>query len=87
MSESRGFSAKPVDAKDFHARYPTPVVMQFQPEQFSVMETKEDLKRWESDLARRVGMSPTLARRFVEAVETNGGTCCESGDTNDCDAD
>jgi hypothetical protein len=87
MTETRKFAAKPEAADAFLAKYPQPIVLHFQPEQFSLMETKEDLQQWETDLARRVGMQPSVARRFVEATQLNGGTCCESGDTNDCDAD
>jgi hypothetical protein len=65
----------------------TPLVLHFQPEKFTVFGTTAKLKQWESLLVKRVGLKSALASALQEAVSENGGTCCESGGTNDCDVD
>lgn len=81
------YTAKTIDAKEFTRKYPQPVVLDFQPETFSLLEDPEDLRRWERDLAQHVGISSALDKRIAEDLVANGGTCCESGSTNDCDVD
>lgn len=45
------------------------------------------LRKWESLLVERVGVSADVGRAITEAIAVNGGTCCESGSTDDCDED
>lgn len=64
-----------------------PVVMHFQPRKFTKFGSAAKLKEWENLLTRRVGMKRAVAHSLLESVIASGGTCCESGDTNDCDID
>ena len=63
-----------------------PVVLVFQPDSFTVAETPEQLKEWERLATASFDVPSRVAGRFSELAQ-NGGTCCESGDTNDCDVD
>jgi hypothetical protein len=69
------------------AKSKQPLVMAFQPEKFTVMGSSAKLKQWENLLVKRVGLKPAVAKAMRAAISENGGTCCESGGTNDCDAD
>jgi hypothetical protein len=82
-----GFQAKFMPAHRFAERHKQPVVLHFQPQQFAVLEDPADLRAWESLLIERVGLPGSIGRAISESFGSNGGTCCESGDTNDCDVD
>ena len=64
-----------------------PLIMTFQPDKFTVFGTSAKLKQWEDLLVKKVGLKRTVAEAMRRAISENGGTCCESGGTNDCDAD
>ncbi len=65
----------------------TPMVLQFQPEKFAVFSSAKKLKSWEDLLVKKAGLRQPVAAAMRRAVSENGGTCCESGGTNDCDVD
>jgi hypothetical protein len=88
MSDSgSGFKASPISREEFLRGRRLPVVFNFQPQEFSLLEDPEDLRKWESLLVERVGFSAAVGRAISEAIAANGGTCCESGSTDDCDED
>jgi hypothetical protein len=81
------FKSSPISAREFLGKHPQPVVIHFQPSEFSILKAPEDLKLWEELLVSRVGLKAAVASAIVHSIEGNGGTCCESGSTNDCDQD
>lgn len=81
------YRAKPIAAAEFTREHPQPVVLSFQPQTFAILKDPEDLRLWERDLAKRVGLSSSLDKQIADDLIANGGTCCESGSTNDCDVD
>jgi hypothetical protein len=68
-------------------RAATPMIIQFQPQKFAVFSSTQKLKSWEDLLVKNVGLKRRVATALRHAVSENGGTCCESGSTNDCDVD
>lgn len=82
-----GFKAEDVSAEKFLTRFSKPVVLHFQPTTFKVLEDPEDLRLWEAMLIERVGLRGVVGKQIAEELHANGGTCCESGNTNDCDQD
>jgi hypothetical protein len=89
MSEAdAGFTARSIPQEEFlQGRRRQPVVFHFQPQTFALLDDPEDLRKWESLLVNRVGVSADVGRAISEAIAANGGTCCESGSTDDCDED
>jgi hypothetical protein len=75
--------AESLPADRFLAQHPQPVVLNFQPKEFSILTEPEDLQVWQKLLVEEVG----LDAKVVDALRSNAGTCCESGSTNDCDVD
>jgi len=72
-----------------------PIVLAFQPTQFRVLEEPEDLRVWETNMRRRVGLP--FRGGFAGLIERMN-TCCDSEcpsipasgdniDTDDCDID
>lgn len=84
---SGGFKARSIPRDEFLKDRRQPVIFTFQPQEFSVLDDPEDLRKWESLLVERVGVSADVGRAITEAIAANGGTCCESGSTDDCDED
>jgi hypothetical protein len=78
---------RPVGREDFNQQFKQPVILQFQPDRFHIAETPEQLKNWESVLQKRVGLPASVAETLARRAGENGGTCCESGSTDDCDVD
>jgi hypothetical protein len=87
VATNKTFDGETISAAEFTARVPNPVLLHFQPEQFTLVEGPDELRKWEELLVQRVGVNATVGRAIIDAMRTNGGTCCESGDTNDCDVD
>lgn len=61
---------------------PPPIIFAFRPESYRVLESPDELKRWEELMKERVGLSADLTNL--------SGTCCESysgGSKDDCDQD
>lgn len=65
----------------------SPMILQFQPDKFSVYSSAQKLREWECLLVKKVGLKKSVAGALRRAVSENGGTCCESNSTNDCDVD
>lgn len=87
LETSEHFNTRLLPTERFLAQHPQPVIMNFQPKTFAILESPEDLRRWEAMLVERVGLTGTVGKRIAEETLSNGGTCCESGNTNDCDVD
>lgn len=66
---------------------PRPILFQGQPASFAILNDKDDLKAWESQLAKELGVDDAVVAQLAEAIVASGGTCCESNSTNDCDKD
>ena len=86
MSEF-SFKTKDIPAKDYLKKHPQPVIMNFQPETFKILEDPEELRIWEQLLIEKVGLRSSVGRNIADEIHANGGTCCESGNSNDCDED
>lgn len=86
MAQAR-FKAESIPADRFLAEHPQPVVLHFQPKEFSILTDPEDLREWESLLVERTGVDAKVGEALRGALGNNGGTCCESGSTDDCDVD
>lgn len=87
MTESKGSQiGRSVSGQDLRQRRSTPVILTFQPESFFVAESPEQLGAWEKLATSRFNMPSRVVEAIRKSVDS-GGTCCESGDTNDCDAD
>ena len=59
-----------------------PVIFGFKPENYEVMESPAEIRKWEKLLKERVG--------FKADFSNLSGTCCEcssGGRTDDCDQD
>lgn len=78
---------RPIGRDEFNQKFERPVILQFQPDRFHIAETPEQLKSWESLLQERVGLPSRVADALSRLAGENGGTCCESGSTDDCDVD
>jgi hypothetical protein len=76
----------PVDAATVSSPGAKPIILAFQPDAFSIADTPEMLRAWESAAVERFALPQAVATALSEAT-LNGGTCCESGATNDCDVD
>lgn len=84
-----------LDADEFRKKFKKPLILEFQPEKFRVLEDPEDLRVWEKNLRERVGFNlPVGISDQFKPI----GTCCDSScpsipvsgdnmDTDDCDAD
>ena len=59
-----------------------PVVFHFQPKNFKVMETPEELKKWEKWMKDEVGLKSELSNLSGSCTE-----CTCNGDSCDCDED
>ena len=81
------FKAESIPAEKFAAKYPRPVIFNFQPTTFKILEDPEDLRIWESVMVEQVGMRGIVGKQIADEIFANGGTCCESGGTNDSDVD
>lgn len=81
------FKAEDIPAEKFSARYSQPLIMNFQPTSFKILDDPEDLRKWESLLIENVGLRGIVGKGIADEIHANGGTCCESGNTNDCDQD
>lgn len=81
------FKAKDLSEKEFYSGYPRPLILHFQPTSFKILEDPEDLRKWESLLIENVGLRGIVRENIAQEIFANGGTCCESGNTNDCDQD
>lgn len=81
------FKAEDIPASKFVTRYAQPLIMNFQPTSFKILEDPEDLRMWEGLLIENVGLRGIVGKNIAEEIFANGGTCCESGNTNDCDQD
>jgi hypothetical protein len=87
MTESNGSRiGRSVSGQELRERRASPVILTFQPDVFFVAESPEQLRAWEELATRRFNV-PTRVVEAIRVTVDNGGTCCESGDTNDCDAD
>ena len=84
---SGDFKARSIPRDEFLKDRRLPVIFTFQPQEFAVLDDPEDLRQWESLLVERVGVSADVGRAITQAIAANGGTCCESGSTDDCDED
>jgi hypothetical protein len=81
------FEAKAISAEEFRSRNRRPVLLHFQPENFSIIESPSDLRKWEELMVQRVGIDAKVAAAITQAASENGSSCCESGSTDDCDVD
>jgi len=72
-----------------------PLILNFQPTSFRVLEESEELLRWEQNLATRVGLARTAG---LSDILKASRTCCDSSspsipasgdneDVDDCDID
>lgn len=87
MSEL-SFKSEPISAGRFLVKHLQPIIFHFQPQQFTILEDPEDLRKWEALLIERVGMKGIVGKDLAKDIIANSGTCCESGSpTNDCDED
>ena len=87
MTESTGSQiGRTVSGQELRERRASPVILTFQPDSFFVAESPEQLRAWEEMATKRFNMPERVIEIIVRGGQ-NGGTCCESGDTNDCDAD
>jgi hypothetical protein len=87
MSESTGSQiGRSVSGQELRERRASPVILTFQPDTFFVAESPEQLRAWQEMATKRFGMPERVIEVIVKTTDS-GGTCCESGDTNDCDAD
>jgi hypothetical protein len=77
---------KSMAPREFYGQFPKPAILQFQPESFTIIEKEEHLPLWEELLKQKVGLK-ILPKDFAKNIFKEGGTCCESGGTNDCDQD
>lgn len=82
------FVSRPVAAKEFLARRVMPTILNFQPEQFAILQNPEDLRLWEKNLVDRVGLTGAAGKAIAEDIIANASSCTESGcPSNDCDVD
>lgn len=82
------FNADPISSERYLTKYSKPIVFHFQPQQFTILEDPEDLRKWEALLIERVGMKGIVGKNLASDILANSGTCCESGSpSNDCDED
>jgi len=81
------FKADDMPMEKFVSRFPKPIIFNFQPSSFKIMDDPEDLRLWESSMVENVGLRGIVGKRIADEIHANGGTCCESGNTNDCDQD
>jgi hypothetical protein len=72
-------------ASDLRSSGAKPVILVFQPDSFAVADTPEKLQAWQKLAVETFAVPQSLAD--VMTLPENGGTCCESGETNDCDVD
>ena len=81
--------AKKMTAAKFLEKYPRPVILQFQPTHFTILETDAELKGWESQLANDLGFK--FAKGRGAALAAAGATATRSGGgvegAGDCDED
>ena len=94
MGEYSG-DQKTLSLSEFTSAYEQPVVLAFQPTQFRVLDEPDELRQWEANLVRRVGLKfPVGALGALKKL----GTCCDSAcpsipvsgddlDSDDCDMD
>jgi hypothetical protein len=86
MTQSGSDIGRSVGADELRSRSSSPVILTFQPEAFYVAESPEQLRAWEAMATQRFAVPERVVELIIKGAG-NGGTCCESGDTNDCDVD
>jgi hypothetical protein len=64
-----------------------PIVLAAQPEKFTLFDSAAKLREWEKFAVEKFGLKSSIAKGITGAVAQNGGSCCESGRTDDCDVD
>jgi hypothetical protein len=86
MTQSSNPFGTAMSAEELASRRSRPVILSFQPDTFFVAESPEEIRAWQEMATKRFGMPERVIEVIVRTTDS-GGTCCESGDTNDCDAD